>query len=258
MDTHFKIIVPLYNSEEWIGKTIKSLDLQEYKNFECIIVDDCSTDNSYDIAQKNILNKPNYKLHKNEKNVGPLANAYNGALKLSSNLQDEDVVAILDGDDFLFSANTLTILNEAYKRDDCWMTYGSYINLSDKMRGKFARQVPKEVINSNMYRNYEWCTSHMRSYKSFLLNSVDRKDLLDKDGNFYKAAGDLALMFPLLEMSGHNAKYINEILYIWNDLSPLNEHKDKRGTQLSCEAKIRGLKKYNKLTGRGQAIENKT
>jgi glycosyltransferase involved in cell wall biosynthesis len=256
---HFKIIVPLYNSEQWIHKTIKSLELQEYNNFECIIIDDCSTDNSYEIAKKSITGKKKYKLYRNENNLGPLANAYRGAMELCSNLEDENIVAILDGDDFLFSPKSLSILNEKYQDQNCWMTYGSYVNLSDKKKGKFSRQVPDHVIKSNGYRSYEWCTSHMRTYKSFLLKNVNIDDLLDEKGNFYRAAGDLALMFPLLEMSGENAKYIKDILYIWNDLSPLNEHKNKRDVQLFCESQIRNGKRYSKLNyTRGNKIESKS
>jgi hypothetical protein len=62
-----------------------------------------------------------------------------------------------------------------------------------------------------------------------------------------KAAGDLALMYPLLEMSGHKSKFIKEVLYIWNDLNELNEHKTKRVLQINCEKKIRNMAKYKKL-----------
>ena len=54
-------------------------------------------------------------------------------------------------------------------------------------------------------------------------------------------------MFPLLEMSGHRAKFVKEILYIWNDLNTLNEHKVLRDDQLECEKKIRNGKKYDRL-----------
>ena len=43
-NTHFKIIVPAYNSEEWIFNTMTSVLNQEYDNFECLVTDDYSTD----------------------------------------------------------------------------------------------------------------------------------------------------------------------------------------------------------------------
>ena len=247
MNNKFIIVVPLYNAKKWLGKCLKSIALQTYKNFECIVIDDKSTDGSHEVANKLIGSDERFKVIRNEINVGPLANAYNGALKFSTNPKPEDIVVIVDGDDMLASKASLSILNEYYNNDSCWMTYGSYINMSNKSRGKFANQIPEFVIEKNLYREYQWSSSHLRSYKVFLLRSIKPTDLKDKDDNFYKTAGDLAVMFPLLEMSGRNAKYINEILYVWNDLSTLNEHKVKRESQLNCESAIRKSKKYNKL-----------
>jgi hypothetical protein len=83
----------------------------------------------------------------------------------------------------------------------------------------------------------------------FLLQKISTEDIKDSDGNFFRAAGDLAIMFPLLEMSGYHAKYVKEILYIWNDLNELNEHKTKRKSQLELEKTIREAKRYDKILG---------
>lgn len=50
------VITPLYNAESWLATTVLSLQAQTYKNWEMLIVDDCSTDNSYQIA------KPGFRL----------------------------------------------------------------------------------------------------------------------------------------------------------------------------------------------------
>lgn len=46
------IITPTYNCEDYIGETIESVIRQNYKNWEMIIVDDCSTDNSKEVINK--------------------------------------------------------------------------------------------------------------------------------------------------------------------------------------------------------------
>lgn len=242
----FIVVVPFWNAEKWIDKSLKSLKLQNYTNFKCIVADDCSTDNSVNVAKKIIGNDQRFKIVSSEKNLGPLGNAYEAAL-IHSEAKDDDIIVILDGDDFLFSPDSLAILNDAYSQFDCWMTYGSYVNLSNKQRGKFSKKIPKQIIDDNSFRNNEWCTSHLRSYKVRLLKNIDKQDLLDDSGNYFKAAGDLALMFPLLELSGHKSKFIEDLLYIWNDLNELNEHKTKRIDQLQCELKIRSMKKYKPL-----------
>ncbi len=247
MKTKFIIVMPLYNAEKWIKLSIKSVLKQDYDNFHCVVADDGSTDSSYEIAKKLIGSEPRFTLIKNDTNIGPLGNAYEAAMVHNPHQEDNNVIVILDGDDFFYSKDTLNILNEAYLNNDCWMTYGSYINLSDKKRGKFSRQVPQAIIESSLHRKSEWRTSHLRSYKLNLLRKVVKNDLLDEEGNYFKAAGDLALMFLLLELSGSRASFIEDILYVWNDLNEINEHKTKRSLQLQSEMKIRSMKGYIRL-----------
>lgn len=46
------VVVPLFNAEKYIADTISSVLAQTYKNWELIIIDDCSEDNSYEIAER--------------------------------------------------------------------------------------------------------------------------------------------------------------------------------------------------------------
>ena len=87
------ILIPVYNAEEWLDKTIKSALNQTWKNIEVIIVDDGSTDNSYTIAKK--FESPSVKVI-NQKNQGQSA-AENRALKEAQG----DFIQYLDADDLL-------------------------------------------------------------------------------------------------------------------------------------------------------------
>ena len=247
MENKFIVVVPHYNAEKWVLKCLKSLKLQEYSNYECIIMDDASTDNSTSLIEKFIKDEDKFTLVRNRENIGPLGNAYLAVMNHTNHAASDDIIVILDGDDFLYSKRTLNILNDCYNSNDCWMTYGSDINLSDRKRGKFSQAIPEYVIDNNLYRQFKWTTSHLRTYKKFLVENVDIRDLKDDQGAFFKAAGDLAMMFPMLEMSREKACYIHDVLYIWNDLNSLNEHKTKRDEQLSCEQLVRNGRKYDKL-----------
>ena len=48
-------MVPVYNSEEWIIHNLTSIVNQEYDNFDCVITDDCSTDNTVAVIEKFII-----------------------------------------------------------------------------------------------------------------------------------------------------------------------------------------------------------
>lgn len=62
------IIMPLYNAEKYVMSTIQSLLNQTYQDFEIIVVDDCSTDNSVEIIKK--LDDTRIKLYRNSENCG--------------------------------------------------------------------------------------------------------------------------------------------------------------------------------------------
>ena len=63
------VIVPIYNVEDYLKEALNSLSNQTYKNFEVILVDDSSTDNSLKIA-KHFLNDSRFKLFVNKINSG--------------------------------------------------------------------------------------------------------------------------------------------------------------------------------------------
>jgi hypothetical protein len=73
------------------------------------------------------------------------------------------------------------------------------------------------------------------------------EDLISPCGGFYDMAWDQAIMFPMLEMSGHRAKFISEVLYIYNAANPINDYKVDRSSQRSLETVIRMQKRYDRL-----------
>ena len=64
------IITPTYNCAKFIARTIDSVLAQTYQNWEMIIVDDCSQDNTKEIVEKYIQNEPRIKYHLLDKNSG--------------------------------------------------------------------------------------------------------------------------------------------------------------------------------------------
>ena len=64
------VVIPVYNAEKYLVASIDSVLSQSYKNFELIIVDDCSYDQTYLIAQKYQNNDSRVKLFRNKKHLG--------------------------------------------------------------------------------------------------------------------------------------------------------------------------------------------
>ena len=86
------IITPLYNCEKFIGETIQSVLKQTYSNWEMIIVDDCSSDNSIKIVEK--INDKRIKLVKLDRNSGAAASRNKGI-----EIATGRFIAFIDSDD---------------------------------------------------------------------------------------------------------------------------------------------------------------
>jgi len=242
---HYKIIIPFYNVEKWIKTTISSVKYQTYNNFECILINDMSTDRTKEFVLKHIDNDSRFKLIDNKEKKYALQNYCLGIE--ASNPSPEDIIVNIDGDDWLYDNNVLQVLNNYYDNGSCLMTYGSYNEFPTNNIGRYSKQIPKHIVDNNLYRNYEWSSSHLRTYKYSLWNKINKKDFLDLNNKFYKITCDLAIMFPMLEMAGHKAKYVKEILYTYNVINPLNDHKLNNIEQTRIEKEIRGKQKYGLL-----------
>lgn len=85
----------VYNSEKSLKRAVDSILNQTFSDFEFIIIDDCSTDNSWNILQEYEKQDKRVRIFRNEKNLG-LAENLNKGLKLSK----ADIVARMDSDDY--------------------------------------------------------------------------------------------------------------------------------------------------------------
>ncbi len=72
------VIIPVYNVEKYLEKCVESIINQTYKDIEIILVEDCSTDNSYDICKRLKQKYPQIVLLRNEKNSGSSASRNKG------------------------------------------------------------------------------------------------------------------------------------------------------------------------------------
>ena len=244
-DTRFHIVVPFYNAEKWIGKCIDSIKRQRHQNFICTLINDVSTDGSSETTIQTIGNDSRFHLISNGEKRYALGNiAY--ALERTECLLD-DVVILLDGDDWFASSKTLYGLSEAYKSEDCLLTYGSYVYHPMGTRGVEPSEYPEEVIKNNAFRQDKWRASHLRTFKYNLWKELDHKDLKDKEGNYFKMTYDQAIMLPLLEMASERSKYIPDLLHVYNKENPLNIDKNKALEQSALAQKIRAKKPYKRL-----------
>ena len=132
----FNIIVPVFNAEKYLEKCLSSVIKQSYKNFQVKVVDDCSTDSSYEVASTICANYKNFDIYRNKRRLGALNNISN-LLSLSVKQPSKTIDILLDGDDYLYSGDVLDIVHEKYLKNNCLITYGSHLS-SKGLQGKIT------------------------------------------------------------------------------------------------------------------------
>ena len=85
----------IYNGKNYLGKSIKSVLNQTYTNYEFIIIDDASKDNSYELMTSYALKDNRIKVIKNNVNIGLTKSLNNGI-----NISQGEFIVRQDGDDF--------------------------------------------------------------------------------------------------------------------------------------------------------------
>lgn len=243
-DRKFVIVIPSYKNSKWCDKNIISALNQDYDKYRIIFTDDCSPDDTFEKVS-NIVNaspkQDKVKLIKNFKRLGAFENLYN----MITSCDDDEIILTLDGDDWLAHPDVLSKLNEVYRKEDVWMTYGQYKNHPDGQTG-ISEQIPGSVIDSNSFRSYRWCASHLRTFYAWLFKRIELEDLKYK-GEFMKSAWDLTMIIPMLEMSGKRSRFISDILYIYNLENPINDHKVDRKLQADMDRYNRSKPRYQRL-----------
>lgn len=244
-DTRFVFICPFRNVGQFLALNIYSILSQKYSNYKVCFIDDNSNDDGVSYFNNLVDGNTKFQIKENDTQLYALRNI---ADEINHEyLNDEDVIVLLDGDDWLSCPHVLSYLNHVYKTDRCWMTYGSYCFYPFKGRGVEPSEYPPLVIEKNSYRKDVWRASHLRTFKYKLWKNIKQEDL-QYNGDYFKFAYDQAIMLPLLEMSGKRAKYINKTLHVYNRSNPGNVDKTHAQEQTAIANYVRSLPPYERLS----------
>lgn len=226
------VIVPVYNSEKYIEECIQSVLTQSYNDFELIIVDDGSTDNSYFICKKYAEQDDRVKLIK-KKNAGVSSARYEG-LKVSQG----EYITFLDNDDVWlpdFLKFTIEIMNDETdivvvssdsvlsEKIPSYIESLLYINKNDEIVEEYiGSQAAEEIIDFSRYK-----------ISKPLWGKLYRKEfLLNLHLEIY--ANKIPILFledvfalNIILINARKVRFSNQILYIQRILSASQSHSGK-------------------------------
>jgi glycosyltransferase involved in cell wall biosynthesis len=241
----FTILVVGANCERFIRPCLLSCIYQNFDEdkFNVIFSDDFSTDETFTIAKELEKNHKNFKAYQTPKKIYKNLNIKTA---LEQYIEPGRIIVLVDADDWLAHTGVLNILDRVYT-SDVWMTYGLYEEYPYKDVSSFYSSYSEETIKANSFRKDRWLASHLGTFRRELYLKINEGDLKDIDGEYFRFTGDMAMMFPMLEMSGSRSKFINEVIYIYNRTNALSDDKIGQQEQGRIEQLLRNKTPYKPL-----------
>lgn len=199
----FLVVIPCHNCGEYIGQCLDSLLAQTFTGWTALVADDCSDDDTAERVRP-YLDDPRIRLRTGAERAWLVGNKV-AALR-SLDLCPSDVAAVVDGDDWLAP----TCLERLWERHRAGY---DLVYADDAVEGG-GHSVGRPYLVTAPPRAQAWCFSHPRSFKGYLFGLLPDETFRDRDGNYFRSAGDLSLLLPMAELAGpEKIAFVDEPLY---------------------------------------------
>lgn len=227
----FHFVVTTRNAEQWTERCVHSLVSQKDQRFTINFVDDASTDATWDKASQALgvtlpSNLERITMKRNDKRLGAPPNQCYAIA--ASEPDPDDVIVIVDGDDYLAHDDVLNVLAGYYKNDEVELTYGSYEPDPPSDTCPKVMPYPEKVAKERSFRNYtrrRGCLfNHLRTFRYRAFAQIDQETNFKwPDGTWFDFGVDFAFMIPLLEIAGPNYRFIPDVLLMYNSENPASD-----------------------------------
>ncbi len=207
--------MPAFNAQNTIARSIASVWFQTHDNWKIIIRDDISTDKTLEVidnVRKSFsLGEDKLSVKSNSEKKWEVANI----LDMLEECESDDIICRLDADDWLCDCDALSIINNSYVRnsvDALWTAHRwSFTHKNISM------PLPREA---NPYE-HPWVSSHLKTFRKKLIESVDDQNFRGEDGEYFKRIGDQAVYLPVLHQAAGNWIFEPFVAYHYSiDLKP--------------------------------------
>lgn len=227
------IITPTFNHQEYIGRCIESVLAQDYSNWELIIVDDGSTDNTGKIVAGYEDERIKY-INQDNLGISNLNMTYNTAIRNSTG----ELIAILEGDD-LWPSKKLSSQIKVFENPEVVLSWGNVVHIN-----KEGEIIERPI--SKYFKNHEIISKDKILKKLLLGNVMDactvmiRKTAIIDAGGFVQPEGSPCVDYSTWLQMSLKGKfcYIDALLGCWR----------RHGEQVTVTSKMEMLKSNTKYS----------
>lgn len=196
----FSILIAQYNNGQYFEDCYNSIIAQTYQNWQVIIVDDCSTDNSVELMKNLIGEDPRFKLYQNNENKG-----CGFTKRRLVELATGEICGFLDPDDAIVENAVSLMIQNHEKNTEISIVYSDCIFCDAELSEIHVRKTKQVPSNDSYFTNY---------YAEIFAWTTFKKKFYDKTSGIspsLKRAVDQDLVMRLYEMG--DVLHLPECLY---------------------------------------------
>lgn len=204
------IIIPTFNRAHLIGETLDSVIAQTYKNWECIVVDDGSTDDTDKLLAKYIAQDSRFQYHHRPKDRLPGGNA---ARNYGFELSKGDYIQWFDSDDIMLPDFILKKQAEFTSKTELVICTG--YSVGEHLENRQLKEMP---VIDNLFKEYMmWNSRIMLPSILFKKTFLDNRQLFDETLNCAQESEFFPRVF--FGIKAEQYKLLNEGLYLYRQHS---------------------------------------
>lgn len=202
-------VVPCFNAGPNLHDLAASFRIQMDSEWRAMLIDDMSTDDTW--VRLMALNSEDDRFRPVRFQPGEKRFALRNVVEtVASFAADDDIIAVVDGDDQLCNDRTVGLLKDAYQKgaEAVWTAHRWDINNLN-----ISGDLPASV---NPYQ-HPWRTSHLKTFRASVLKGIPQSNFKDHRGEWFQRGYDQALYLPILHHARGEGKraYIPEVCYLY-------------------------------------------
>lgn len=222
----FSVLIANYNNGKFFKECYDSIIAQDYKNWEAIILDDASTDDSVEVIKKLTGSDERFKIYRNEENSGV------GITKSKLiELAEGDICGFVDPDDAITSNALSSSIKIFQKQRNVVLTYSKFAKCDENLKILEVPKIAQQVINNSpFFFNCPVNIVHFVCFRKSIYNQTEKMN------TEMKIAEDQDLYLKMYEKG--KVKFINEVNYLYRLHSGGISQNDNRPKSREYFAKV--------------------
>lgn len=222
----FSVLIANYNNGKFFKECYDSIIAQDYKNWEAIILDDASTDDSVEVIKKLTGSDERFKIYRNEENSGV------GITKSKLiELAEGDICGFVDPDDAITPNALSSSIKIFQKQRNVVLTYSKFAKCDENLKILEVPKIAQQVINNSpFFFNCPVNIVHFVCFRKSIYNQTEKMN------TEMKIAEDQDLYLKMYEKG--KVKFINEVNYLYRLHSGGISQNDNRPKSREYFAKV--------------------